>query len=66
LINLASLANNALVMNSLESEQEKLNIKEIDMKSKNHKPTQDTGQIKLGRVISSLLPEIEDLEKDIY
>jgi len=63
---LNALANNANLLNSLESEQVQLNIKDIDMKSINHKPTQDNGQIKLGRVISSLLPEIEDLDKDIY
>mmetsp|Transcript_36066 Transcript_36066/g.30360 ORF Transcript_36066/g.30360 Transcript_36066/m.30360 type:complete len:200 (-) Transcript_36066:556-1155(-) len=62
--NLAAVSGS--VSDSLESEHAKLNLSDINMKSNKHIPSTDTGKIKLGRVISSLLPELEGLDADIY
>jgi len=61
-----AIANDPNVMASLKYESKELNLSEINLTSPKHTPTKDTQKIKLDRVINSLLPDLEELESDIY
>ena len=53
-------------MASLKSEAKELNLSEINLTSPKHTPTKDTQKIKLDRVINSLLPDLEELDSEVY
>lgn len=42
-----------------------LGIPNIDIKSDKHKPSLDKSNVKLNRVISSLMPEVEGIDEDV-
>jgi len=61
-----AIANDPNVMASLKSEAKELNLSEINLTSPKHTPTKDTQKIKLDRVINSLLPDLEELDSEVY
>jgi len=53
------------LLKNLKSENKELNISDIDLKSPLHQPSKDNYPIKLDRVLSSLIPELEGLDADV-
>jgi hypothetical protein len=58
------LNSNELLKN-LKSERDVLKISEIELTNKKHQPSRDNKNVRLDRVIRSLLPEIEGLDEDV-
>jgi len=50
----------------LSSERKELGIPDIDIKNDKHKPSKDVSSVKLNRIISSLMPEVEGIDEDIF
>lgn len=63
---LNQLASSDELLNNLKSEREELKIADVDILSKKHQPSRDNKNIRLDRVLRSLLPEIEGLDEDLY
>jgi len=63
---LNEVAGNSLVTSALKSEMNELGINDINLKSLKHKPSADSNKVKLDRVIGALIPQLEELESDVF